>query len=94
LPPFTLVASIQKDRLAEVAWNGRDPAREASARSPGNRGRSRSTSLQGRAEIESFFTQKRQRELDDRPITVAQRLHHGPAGRRPDDPAGLTGLGL
>jgi nuclear transport factor 2 (NTF2) superfamily protein len=35
LPPFTLETAIQKVRLAEDAWNGRDPARVALAYSIG-----------------------------------------------------------
>jgi uncharacterized protein len=34
LPPFTLETARQKARLAEDAWNGRDPARVAFAYSP------------------------------------------------------------
>lgn len=66
LPPFTLETAIQKVRLAEDAWNGRDPARVALAYSADSRWRNRSTFLQGRAEIEAFLTQKWQRELDYR----------------------------
>jgi nuclear transport factor 2 (NTF2) superfamily protein len=66
LPPFTLDAAIQKVRLAEDAWNGRDPARVAPAYSHDSRWRNRSTFLQGRAEIEAFLTQQWQRELDCR----------------------------
>jgi nuclear transport factor 2 (NTF2) superfamily protein len=68
LPPFTLDTAIQKVRLAEDAWNGRDPARVALAYSPHSRWRNRSTFLQGRAEIEAFLAQKWQRELDYRLI--------------------------
>lgn len=68
LPPFTLETAIQKVRLAEDAWNGRDPARVALAYSIDSRWRNRSTFLQGRAQIEAFLTQKWQRELDYRLI--------------------------
>lgn len=34
VPPFTLEAAVQKVRLAEDAWNSRDPARVALANSP------------------------------------------------------------
>ena len=66
LPPFTPESAIQKVRLAEDAWNGRDPARVALAYSPDSRWRNRSTFLQGRVEIEAFLAQKWQRELDYR----------------------------
>ena len=68
LPPFTLESAIQKVRLAEDAWNSRDPSRVALAYSPDSRWRNRSTFLQGRAAIEDFLTQKWQRELDYRLI--------------------------
>ena len=58
LPPFTLETAIQKVRLAEDAWNSRDPARVALAYSPDSRWRNRAEFLQGRAEIEAFLTQK------------------------------------
>jgi nuclear transport factor 2 (NTF2) superfamily protein len=149
LPPFTLETATQKVRLAEDAWNSRDPARVALAYTPDSRWRNRSTFLQGRPAIEAFLTQKWQRErdyrlvkelwafLDDRiavrfayewqdddgqwfrsygnenwafdaqglmhtriasindlPIAADQRLFHWPSGRRPDDHASLTELGL
>jgi nuclear transport factor 2 (NTF2) superfamily protein len=68
LPPFTLETAVEKVRLAEDSWNGRDPARVALAYSPDSRWRNRSTILQGRAEIEAFLKQKWQRELDYRLI--------------------------
>jgi nuclear transport factor 2 (NTF2) superfamily protein len=68
LPPFTLETARRKVRLAEDAWNGRDPARVALAYSPDSRWRNRSTFLQGRSEIEAFLTAKWQRELDYRLI--------------------------
>ena len=149
LPPFTFETATHKVRLAEDAWNGRDPARVALAYSPDSRWRNRSTFLQGRPAIEAFLTQKWQRELDSRlikelwafredriavrfayewhdasgrwfrsygnenwafdgeglmhtriasindlEIEESERLYHWPAGRRPDEHAGLTELGL
>ena len=149
LPPFTFETATQKVRLAEDAWNSRDPARVALAYSPDSRWRNRSSFLQGRGEIEAFLAQKWQRENDyrlikelwafredriavrfayewhdasgrwfrslgnenwafdgqglmhtriasinDMPIPEAQRLFHWPSGRRPDDHAGLSALGL
>jgi len=67
-PPFTLETATQKVRMAEDAWNGRDPARVASAYSPDSRWRNRALFLQGRAEIEAFLRKKWQRELDYRLI--------------------------
>jgi nuclear transport factor 2 (NTF2) superfamily protein len=62
LPPFTLETATQKVRLAEDAWNSRDPARVALAYTPDSRWRNRSEFLQGRAEIEAFLTRKWQKE--------------------------------
>lgn len=66
LPPFTLETAMQKVRLAEDAWNSRDPARVAQAYSLDSRWRNRSEFLQGRAAIEAFLTRKWQREQEYR----------------------------
>ena len=68
LPPFTSESAAQKVRMAEDAWNSRDPARIALAYSVDSRWRNRSEFLQGRAEIEKFLTRKWERELDYRLI--------------------------
>ncbi|TAL03004.1 MAG: nuclear transport factor 2 family protein [Porticoccaceae bacterium] len=58
LPPFTRETAAQKVRMAEDAWNSRDPQRVALAYTPDSRWRNRSEFLQGRAEIEAFLTRK------------------------------------
>ncbi len=68
LPPFTRETAIQKVRMAEDAWNSRDPARIALAYTPDSRWRNRSTFTSGRAEIVEFLTGKWERELDYRLI--------------------------
>ncbi|MCY4599706.1 MAG: nuclear transport factor 2 family protein [Acidobacteria bacterium] len=68
LPPFTAETARQKVRLAEDAWNGRDPARVAPAYTPDSQWRNRAEFIDGRAEIEAFLTRKWQRELDYRLI--------------------------
>lgn len=68
LPPFNQDTAIQKVRLAEDAWNGRDPAKVALAYSPDSRWRNRAEFLQGREAIEAFLTRKWQRELEYRLI--------------------------
>ena len=55
-------------RLAEDAWNSRDPARVALAYTPDSRWRNRSTFLTGRAEIQAFLADKWAREHDYRLI--------------------------
>jgi uncharacterized protein len=149
LPPFTLDTAIQKVRMAEDAWNTRDPQRVALAYTIDSRWRNRAEFLHGRAEIEAFPTRKWRRELDyrlikeiwafrenriavrfayewhddsgswfrsygnenwefdehglmrlriasinDLPIKESERKYRWPLGRRPDDHASLSDLGL
>lgn len=67
-PPFTAETAAQKARMAEDAWNGRDPALVALAYTKDSRWRNRAEFLEGRAEIEAFLTRKWTRELDYRLI--------------------------
>jgi nuclear transport factor 2 (NTF2) superfamily protein len=66
LPPFDAVAAARKVRLAEDAWNTRDPARVALAYSPDSAWRNRAEFVHGRAAIVAFLERKWQRELDYR----------------------------
>jgi uncharacterized protein len=68
LPPFTLETATQKVRLAEDAWNSRDPARVVPAYTPDSRWRNRAEFLQGREAIQAFLKRKWDRELDYRLI--------------------------
>ena len=68
LPPYTLETAVQKARLAEDAWNSRDPARVALAYTEDSRWRNRAELLTGRGEIIMFLTRKWERELDYRLI--------------------------
>ena len=68
LPPFTLETAIQKVRIAEDAWNTRDPQRVAAAYTSDSRWRNRVEFVQGREAIQQFLTRKWQRELDYRLI--------------------------
>jgi uncharacterized protein len=149
LPPFTAGAAAQKVRMAEDAWNTRNPAQVALAYTPDSRWRNRSEFLHGRSEIEAFLKRKWGHELDyrlikelwafwenriavrfayewhddsghwfrsygnenwefdenglmrlriasinDLPIADSDRKYHWPLGRRPDDHASLSELGL
>ena len=68
-PPFVMEAdAAHKVRLAEDAWNSRDPARVALAYTPDSRWRNRAEFITGRAEIEAFLRRKWYRELDYRLI--------------------------
>lgn len=68
LPPFTMETAIHKVRLAEDAWNSRDPARVALAYTPDSRWRNRAEFLEGRGAIRAFLERKWTRELDYRLI--------------------------
>ena len=68
VPPFTEETAIRKVRMAEDAWNTRDPARVTLAYTPDSRWRNRAEFLQGRAAIAAFLIRKWERELDYRLI--------------------------
>lgn len=68
LPPFTRASAAQKVRLAEDAWNSRDPARVALAYSVDSQWRNRAEFLTGREEIVAFLVRKWARELEYRLI--------------------------
>lgn len=68
LPPFTAETAAQKARMAEDAWNSRDPERVAGAYTPDSPWRNRSEFFQGRDAIVGFLTGKWARELDYRLI--------------------------
>jgi nuclear transport factor 2 (NTF2) superfamily protein len=65
-PPFTRETAIQKARMAENAWNLRDPERVAAAYTLDSIWRNRSEFFQGRDAIVAFLTRKWQREQDYR----------------------------
>ena len=149
LPPFTEASAVQKVRMAEDAWNSRDPARVVQVYTPDTVWRNRAEFPVGREEVQRFLERKWARELDyrlikelwafhdnriavrfayewrddsgswfrsygnenwefsaeglmrrrfasinDLPISESARLFHWPLGRRPDDHAGLSELGL
>jgi nuclear transport factor 2 (NTF2) superfamily protein len=66
LPPFTKETAVQKIRLAEDAWNSRDPQKVALAYTIDSRWRNRAEFAQGREEIIQFLTRKWAKELDYR----------------------------
>ena len=69
LPPFaTPEAAARKVRLAEDAWNGRDPARVALAYTVDSQWRNRTEFLEGREAIVVFLTRKWAQEEDYRLI--------------------------
>jgi nuclear transport factor 2 (NTF2) superfamily protein len=149
LPPFTADTARQKVRMAEDAWNSRDPDRVVGVYTEDTRWRNRAEFPVGRAQVKEFLQRKWARELDyrlikelwafdgariavrfayefhddsghwfrsygnenwefneqglmmrryasinDLPIKAEDRLFHWPLGRRPDDHASLSDLGL
>ncbi len=67
-PPFTEETAVQKVRMAEDAWNTRDPERVALAYTPDSVWRNRAEFLHGREQIVEFLKRKWARELDYRLI--------------------------
>ncbi|RVU37756.1 nuclear transport factor 2 family protein [Hwanghaeella grinnelliae] len=68
LPPFSAETAAEKVRLAEDAWNSRDPQRVAQAYTIDSDWRNRAEFPQGRDEIEEFLTRKWAGESDYRLI--------------------------
>jgi uncharacterized protein len=68
VPPFTRETAIEKVRLAEDAWNSRDPKRVALAYTEDSRWRNRAEFVTGRAETVRFLERKWARELEYRLI--------------------------
>jgi uncharacterized protein len=67
-PPFTLESATQKVRLAEDAWNTRDPEKVSLAYTPDSRWRNRSEFVNGRTDIVKFLARKWAEELEYRLI--------------------------
>lgn len=68
LPPFTLESAKQKVRMAEDAWNSRDPDRVAMVYTEDTRWRNRAEFPVGRAQVREFLQRKWAKELDYRLI--------------------------
>ncbi len=67
-PSFTAETAARKARMAEDAWNTRDPARVALAYTEDSAWRNRAEFLTGRPAIVAFLQRKWGRELDYRLI--------------------------
>lgn len=68
LPPFNKETAAQKVRLAEDAWNSRDPERVSLAYTEESVWRNRAEFLVGREAIVEFLSRKWRKELDYRLI--------------------------
>lgn len=67
-PPFDEDSARQKVRMAENAWNSRDPDKVSLAYTEDSRWRNRAEFPQGREQIRAFLQRKWARELDYRLI--------------------------
>ncbi len=74
LPPFTAETAAQKVRMAEDAWNTRDPARVVQVYTEDTRWRNRAEFPVGRAQVQEFLARKWARELDYRLIKALWAL--------------------
>lgn len=68
LPPYTAETAIEKVRLAEDAWNSRDPERVALAYTTDSQWRNRAEFPIGRDAIKALLIRKWSHELDYRLI--------------------------
>ncbi|MGH6816151.1 MAG: DUF1348 family protein [Hyphomicrobiaceae bacterium] len=75
LPPFNAETAAQKVRMAENAWNTRDPEKVALAYTVDSKWRNRSEFFQGRDAIEAFLTRKWAKELEYRLIKELWAFH-------------------
>ena len=75
LPPFRAGTAEQKARMAEDAWNLRDPGRVALAYTVDSRWRNRAEMFRGREAIEAFLTRKWSKELDYRLFKEVWAFH-------------------
>ncbi len=75
LPPFTWNTAVQKVRMAEDAWNSRDPERVSLAYSADSSWRNREEFLSGREAIVEFLRRKWAKELDYRLIKELWAFH-------------------
>ena len=68
VPPFSYNDAVQKVRLAEDAWNTRDPDEVVLAYTSDTKWRNRSEFLNGRAEVRDFLSKKWSGEYEYRLI--------------------------
>jgi uncharacterized protein len=75
LPPFTRETAAQKARMAEDAWNTREPERVSLAYTADSVWRNRAEFLSGRAAIVEFLQRKWAKELEYRLIKEIWAFH-------------------
>ncbi len=64
LPPFTLETALEKVKMAENAWNTKDPEKVCLAYTVDTEWRNRTEFINGREEVKSFLRRKWEKELD------------------------------
>ncbi len=75
LPPFTPETARQKVRMAEDAWNSRDPDRVVLVYTEDTRWRNRTEFPVGREQVREFLQRKWAKELDYRLIKELWACH-------------------
>jgi nuclear transport factor 2 (NTF2) superfamily protein len=74
-PPFDAEGAAKKVRMAEDAWNTREPERVALAYTPDSAWRNRAEFISGRDAIRAFLARKWAKELDYRLIKEVWAFH-------------------
>jgi nuclear transport factor 2 (NTF2) superfamily protein len=75
LPPFDSETAAKKARMAEDAWNSRDPERVSLAYTEESWWRNRSEFFSGRAAIVEFLTRKWAKEIEYRLVKEVWAFH-------------------
>lgn len=75
LPPFSPETAAAKARMAEDAWNSRDPDRVVPAYTADSRWRNRAEFIAGHAAIRAFLAAKWARELEYRLVKEVWAFH-------------------
>lgn len=76
LPPFDLDSALEKVRMAENAWNSRNPEQVALAYTEDSQWRNRAEFICGREEIRAFLQRKWTKELNYRLIKELWTWHN------------------
>jgi len=74
-PPFSIDTASEKVRLAEDAWNSRDPSKVSMAYTINSHWRNRNEFISGREQIAAFLTRKWEKELGYRLIKELWATH-------------------
>ncbi|RIN36758.1 nuclear transport factor 2 family protein [Staphylococcus succinus] len=64
VPPFTKETALEKVKMAQDAWNTKDPEKVCLAYTKDSAWRNRTDFFEGREAIKDFLTKKWQKELD------------------------------